>query len=427
MEPRNPMQQLDLEFERRNECRERIEQLKNYLKDKLYFQYLELSLKYISEVGDTQNRTDPFEFLMYAIMPLKENFDPLKFAMFVGEALSRSPENTEKKVELLNELISKDEIYDIKEYKNASLTQEQNVTPKQEIKGDLYFRCLLALEYSKSSTFSIKCEEVLNFLTNKLGTYRGLEREILSIYHKSYALYEKTMGRVSRFYRQSMQYLSFTPLHKIPQETKPLLVYELIIAAIISEDVYNLGELVLHPIVLEFSSILKGDYTESVDSSIRRKYEENAWVLDILVSIHEGDIDTFMRTITKNQDKVKNTPLSTPEVRICVTKKTTTLALMDLAFKKNKDERILTFDEIAKHCRIDTGEIELLVMKAINMNLIKGIIDQVSQRVEINWVHSRVLDKTRMKLLIEKLDNWIDSASNLVSQIETIAPEMVSS
>ncbi|KAJ1613339.1 putative RNA-dependent helicase p68 [Cryptosporidium canis] len=423
MESRTPLEQLELELNKKAECKEQIEQLKTYLNEKLYFQYLEASLTYIV----TGKPDDGLcEFLVNAVEPLKSNFDPLRYAMFVGEVLSRSSESIQSKVKFLKNILLEDEIYKIKEtYNTARLTQEQNIAPKQEIKGDIYLRCLLALEYSRSAEFRIECEEALEFLTERFQSLRGLEAEIHALYHRSYASYERTMGRISRFYRQAMNYLSYTPLNKIPINSKPSLVYELIMAAVISEDIYNMGELVLHPIVQEFSSIIKGTYSDQIDESVRKEFLENAWILEVLVSLHEGDIDTFMSTVSKYQDKVSRTPLSTTDAQICITKKTTTLALMDLAFRKNKNERVLSFDEIAKHCRIGLNEIELLVMKAINMNLIKGVIDQVSQTVEISWVHSRVLDKTRMKLLIDKMDNWIDTTTNIVSQLENIAPELV--
>ncbi|TRY52753.1 Proteasome regulatory subunit Rpn9 [Cryptosporidium tyzzeri] len=429
MESRTPLEQLEIELNKRAEHKEQIEQLKSYLKEKLYFQFLESSLEYISTDGLKVCGNELCEFLVNAVEPLKSNFDPLRYAVFVGEVLSRSPISIQEKVELLKKTMGDEDLYQVKEnYKNASLTQEQNIAPKQEIKGDLYFRCLLALEYSKSKDLSVDCEEMLEFLTKKLEFYRGLEAEILALYHRSYASYEKTMGRVSRFYRQTIHYLSYTPLNKIPYKEKPSLVYELIMAAVISEEIYNMGELVLHPIVQEFSSIVKGNNSnQMIDELTKKEFAENAWVLEILVSLHEGDLNSFMNAITKYQDRVNKTPISTPDARVCITKKTATLALMDLAFRKNKNERVLTFDEIAKHCRIGTNEIELLVMKAINMNLIKGIIDQASQTVEISWVHSRVLDKTRMKLLMDKIDNWIGSTTDIVSQLENIAPELVNS
>lgn len=424
---RTPDEQLDLELEKRAASRGEIEKLKLYLNQKLYFQFLSSSLSYISNDNVKFIGNDLFDYLLNAILPLRNNFDPLKFAIFVGEIITRSSTSIDENVTVLKDIIGSESCYENKEeYNNASLTKEQNVAPKQEIQGDLYLRCLLALEYSKSRDYCYLCEDLLDFLTEKLDKYRGVESLIVGLYHRSYASFEKTMNRSSRFYKQAMLYLTYTPVHAIPLKEIPSLVYELIIAAVVSDDVYNLGELILHPMIQEFSSITKGLKEEAVDPLLLDEFKEKAWLLEILVSLHEGDMDSFIRVANENQGKFESTPLSSPEAQISIKKKAITLALMDLAFKKNKNERNISFDEIAAHCKIGINDIELLVMRAINMNLIRGFIDQVSQTVEVTWVRPRVLDKTRMQLLKEKLDSWIFSAERLVSHLENVAPELIS-
>ena len=43
-------------------------------------------------------------------------------------------------------------------------------------------------------------------------------------------------------------------------------------------------------------------------------------------------------------------------------------------------------------------KVELLVMKALSLKLVKGTIDQVEQFVQMNWVQPRVLDKEQVCL-----------------------------
>ncbi|KAK6588440.1 proteasome regulatory subunit Rpn9 [Cryptosporidium xiaoi] len=426
MDKRTPSEQLDFELERRAESRDEIVKLKSYLDQKLYFQFLDSSLSYISNDSIKFIGNELLCYLVNVILPLRSNFDPLKFASFVGEVIARSSTTIKVNLDVLNSIIGNEDCYENKEeYNNASLTREQNIAPKQEIQGDLYLRCLLALEYSKSKDYCYECEDLLEFLTKKLDEYRGVDTSIMGLYHRSYASFEKTMNRTSKFYRQTMLYLTYTPINLIPLKEIPSLVYELVIAAVTSDDIYNLGELVLHPIIQEFSSINKGLNTENIDQSLLNKFRENSWLLEVLVSLHEGDMNSFMKVAKEHQSKIEGTPLSSPEAQISIRKKTTTLALMDLAFKKGKDERNISFDEIANHCGIGTNDIELLVMRAINTNLIRGFIDQASQTVEVTWVHPRILDKTRIQLLKDKLDNWISSAERLVSHLEDVAPELV--
>ncbi|KAH8740204.1 proteasome regulatory subunit Rpn9 [Cryptosporidium ryanae] len=426
IDKRTPNEQLNFELERRAESGDEIEKLKSHLDKKLYFQFLDSSLSYISNDSIRFSGNDLFCYLLNVILPLRSNFDPLKFAAFVGETIARSSTTIGENVNVLKSIIGNEDYYENKEeYNNASLTNEQNIAPKQEIQGDLYLRCLLALEYSKNKDYCYECEDLLDFLTEKLDKYRGIDTSIMGLYHRSYASFERTMNRMSKFYKQAMLYLTYTPINLVPLKEIPSLVYELVTAAVMSDDIYNLGELVLHPIIQEFSSINKGHHIENIDPSLLNVFKENSWLLEVLVSLHEGDIDSFVKVAKEHQNKLNGTPLSSPEAQISIKKKTTTLALMDLAFKKNKDERNISFDEIASHCRIGINDIELLVMKAINMNLIKGYIDQTSKIVEVTWVRPRVLDKTRIQLLRDKLDSWISSAERLVSHLENVAPELV--
>lgn len=62
------------------------------------------------------------------------------------------------------------------------------------------------------------------------------------------------------------------------------------------------------------------------------------------------------------------------------------LALMELVFNKPSEGRSLPFSEIAKVTRLKEDEVELLVMKALSLKLIRGEIDEVRRIVSISWV-----------------------------------------
>ena len=56
------------------------------------------------------------------------------------------------------------------------------------------------------------------------------------------------------------------------------------------------------------------------------------------------------------------------------------------------------FQEICQETSLPLEEVELLVMKALSLNLVKGYIDQVEQKVYMTWVQPRVLDKKQVFL-----------------------------
>lgn len=53
------------------------------------------------------------------------------------------------------------------------------------------------------------------------------------------------------------------------------------------------------------------------------------------------------------------------------------IAFLELLFEVDKDDRSLSFDRISSHCKIEKIDVELLVMKAMSLELAKGLIDEV--------------------------------------------------
>jgi len=48
------------------------------------------------------------------------------------------------------------------------------------------------------------------------------------------------------------------------------------------------------------------------------------------------------------------------------------IAFLEYVFELGKDDRNISFDDIAKVCIIEGGDVEFLVMKAMSLDLVKG-------------------------------------------------------
>jgi 26S proteasome regulatory subunit N9 len=94
------------------------------------------------------------------------------------------------------------------------------------------------------------------------------------------------------------------------------------------------------------------------------------------------------------------------------------IAFLELLFSVDKDDRSLKFDRIAYHCAILHNEVELLVMKAMSLELVKGSIDEVEELVHINWILPRYLSKSHLEIIVKKLRGWEDKMDEVVKQIE---------
>lgn len=90
----------------------------------------------------------------------------------------------------------------------------------------------------------------------------------------------------------------------------------------------------------------------------------------------------------------------------------------------------MSFQNISEEVRLPADEVEHLVMKALrygsslpggppfltrkfSLKLIRGNVDQVDQRVLVDWVQPRVLSRTQIGALAGRLTEWIDRLGKL--------------
>ena len=73
---------------------------------------------------------------------------------------------------------------------------------------------------------------------------------------------------------------------------------------------------------------------------------------------------------------------------------------METVFRLSSDDRVLSFARVGEIAQISASEVEFLLMKALSLNLIKGTIDEVEQKVYIRWVLPRMLEMRQVCCLV---------------------------
>jgi 26S proteasome regulatory subunit N9 len=101
------------------------------------------------------------------------------------------------------------------------------------------------------------------------------------------------------------------------------------------------------------------------------------------------------------------------------------LCLMEMTFKRPAHKRYLTFTEIAAETKLPLKEVEILIMKALAQNLVKGDIDEVAGVVNMKWVQPRVLDRPQAASMVKTFDDWMASVTSMEKLIETHASEIL--
>lgn len=253
----------------------------------------------------------------------------------------------------------------------------------------------------------------LEFLDDREATKKIIEdlKDILEeagnvtpVHGKYYMLassYYRLIGQHADYYRCSLQFLGCS-IETFPKNEWPEQAFFLGLAALLGEGVYNIGELLAHPII------------ESLRGT------ENEWLIELLKAFNSGDIGKF--------DQMKPTWSSINDLKVQEVKlrqKISLLCLMEMTFKRAANNRTISFVEIASETRLPEEDVELLIMKAMAQGLVRGAIDQVSGVVNMSWVQPRVLNREQVSGMANTLDTWIKSITTMETLIETRASEIL--
>jgi 26S proteasome regulatory subunit N9 len=150
------------------------------------------------------------------------------------------------------------------------------------------------------------------------------------------------------------------------------------------------------------------------------------WLYHMMKTLGQGQINEFNQTVQGHQDFISKFPNIVGEMTY-LEQKVRIIAFLEMIFELGKDERSISFTSIAHHCQIESNDVELLVMKAMSLDLIKGTIDEVAQVVHIDWCQPRYLSKSHLQIMSKKMDNWEQKLDHVIRMVENNSVELIQS
>ncbi|KAH8417876.1 hypothetical protein KR222_007540 [Zaprionus bogoriensis] len=261
----------------------------------------------------------------------------------------------------------------------------------QVMQGNLYLSNLNDLNATK------KIIEELRDVLEEAGN-------VTPVHGKYYMLasqYYRRVGKHSEYYRCGLQFLGCS-LDDYPRDQWAQQAFFLGLAALLGDGVYNIGELLAHPIL------------ESLQNT------ENEWLVELLKAFNTGDINKF-NDMKKIWSKIPD--LAAQEVKL--RQKISLLCLMEMTFKRSAIERAISFADIASETKLPAKEVEFLIMKALALDLVRGEIDQVAGVVNMSWVQPRVLNRNQIAGMASTLDTWMGAITNMEKLMENRAAEIL--
>ncbi|KAI4134940.1 MAG: hypothetical protein LQ347_001097 [Umbilicaria vellea] len=234
-----------------------------------------------------------------------------------------------------------------------------------------------------------------------LDTFDSVETEVHATFYRINASYYQAKLDFAAYYKNALLYLACIDLKTLNPQESELRAYDLSVAALISDSIYNFGELLLHPIL------------DSLTNT------EHAWLRELLFAFNRGDLAAY-NVLENNLSKSK----ILEEHKTFLWQKISLSALTEAVFRRPPHDRAMTFATISNETNVQPQEIEILIMKALSLGLLKGSIDQVAEIARINWVQPKVLDMKQIDNMRLRLKDWDSSVNQLGNWIEGVGKDV---
>lgn len=233
---------------------------------------------------------------------------------------------------------------------------------------------------------------------SEIVTNNDMTAQVYSVYYRAAAEYHKVVGTAADFFQNALQFLAYTPAHAISTDSQQQWAFDIGMAALVGNGIYNFGEVLSHAIV----------------HSLRGTEQE--WLLLLLEAFSTGNLDQFDAVCSASSDKMVEQPVLVANEEF-LKQKITILALLELAFSRSLEHSI-SFEEVKKACRLPPREVEYLLMRAMSLGLISGVIDNVDERFSVTRVRPRVLGREPIGQMAKRLSKWCGKVDNTINFVD---------
>jgi len=240
-----------------------------------------------------------------------------------------------------------------------------------------------------------QCRDILREVKDLIEKSGHVDNTVNSAYYKAYAEYLKLTEDPNEFYKNALLHLAYTPIENITHIEQQAMAYDLGIAALLGDNIYNFGELLGHPVI----DSLKGSQAE--------------WLLKILFAFNRGDIQEYQ----KQAEAFSSLQVLQTNKNFLI-EKLQLMAVMELVFNRPADNRIIPFKDVSDATGVPLDRVEPLLLKSLAYSLIRGVIDEVSGTIRVTWAQPRVLDKSQITNLREKIGTWLGKVDHSLEYLQ---------
>jgi len=228
---------------------------------------------------------------------------------------------------------------------------------------------------------------------------------VFSFYYRLCAEFHKKKESSAEFYRSALQYLTYTPIDTMSLAEQSDIARDLCLAALISDAIFTFGELLLHPVLKALES---GEFF---------------WMVTMLKALNVGNIPAYDALCAAETERISKYPIMIANQTL-LRQKLSIAALIELIFQSKADERLISFKDISVAVSLPYDQVELLLIKALSLKLIRGTIDGVDEQVHITWAIPHALDMSQILVMKDNVVFWRQKTETTMQFVEDKSPEL---
>jgi 26S proteasome regulatory subunit N9 len=193
-----------------------------------------------------------------------------------------------------------------------------------------------------------ECKKLLEEGRTTLDSMTDVDPSVHASVHWVSSQYYKSRQEFAEFYKSALLYLAYTSVETLSEDFKLDLAFDLSLAALLGDNIYNFGELLAHPIVKS----LLGTSVE--------------WLYFILQAFNAGDLTRYQELCGQYQSALTAQP-ALVENEKKLWEKINILCLMELIFSRPSEERTIELSLIAEQTKLSLDEVEHLLIKSLSV------------------------------------------------------------
>jgi len=184
-----------------------------------------------------------------------------------------------------------------------------------------------------------ECKEKLDEAAGFLDGLAGVELCVQAAFYRAWSAYYKIKGPAAEFYKNALLLLAYAPLSEMSQAEGVTISFDLGIAALVGENLYNFGELLEHPVV----SVLE--------------QTEYAWLANLLRAFNAGDINQYEMLVAQHHEQLAAQPALLANTNF-LKEKITLMCLTETLFKQigPAANRTVDFSHIAAESKLPVDQ-----------------------------------------------------------------------